>query len=89
VWNGKLIVADTYNHKLKLIDPKAQTSTTFAGTGERGAADGRLADAMFREPSGLSLAGDRLYVADTNNHAIRVVDLKAGTVTTLDVRPAR
>ena len=30
---------------------------------------------MFNEPGGLSFAGDKLYIADTNNHRIQVVDL--------------
>ena len=42
--------------------------------------------AVFWEPSGLSLAGRTLYVADTNNHAIRAVDLDTDRVRTLDVR---
>ena len=50
--------------------------------------DGELASARFWEPSGLSLAGRRLYVADTNNHAIRLVDVDAGTVRTLEIRGA-
>jgi hypothetical protein len=41
--------------------------------------------ARFWEPSGLSLAGSRLYVADTNNHAVRLVDVAAGTARTLDI----
>ena len=35
--------------------------------------------------SGLSLAVSRLYVADTNNHAVRLVDLDAGRVRTLEI----
>jgi hypothetical protein len=58
---------------------------TLAG-GDAGHEDGDLASARFWEPSGLSLAGRRLYVADANNHAIRVVDLEAGRVQTLDLR---
>ena len=34
------------------------------------------APAQFDEPAGISIAGDVLYVADTNNHLIRTVDLK-------------
>jgi hypothetical protein len=39
-----------------------------------------------RKPTGLAAAEGKLYVADTNNHAIRVVDLASGSVETLDVR---
>ena len=41
--------------------------------------------ARFREPSGLSYARRKLYVADTNNSAIRVVKLPEGTVSTLTI----
>ncbi len=54
--------------------------------GKAGHVDGPLAQARFWEPSGLSCTAGRLSVADTNNHAIRVVDLDASTVETLDAR---
>ncbi len=74
---GKLLVADTYNSKLKLIDPSTRLCVTALG-GK--AADG---DRMFNEPGGLSLAFGKLYVADTNAHRIRVVDMKTNAVSTL------
>jgi hypothetical protein len=40
----------------------------------------------FYEPGGLAVAGDKLYVADTNNHAIRVVDLKTKQTKTLTLK---
>ena len=80
-----VFVADTYNDKLKRLDPGTRQVTTWAG-GEAGHEDGELNAARFWEPSGLSLAGSRLYVADTNNHAVRLVDVDAGTVRTLDIR---
>ncbi len=80
-------VADTYNDKLKRVDPVARQVTSWAG-GDAGHEDGDPATARFWEPSGLSLAGFRLYVADTNNHAVRLVDVDAGTVRTLEIREA-
>ncbi|MHC4696852.1 MAG: thioredoxin-like domain-containing protein [Planctomycetota bacterium] len=70
-----LLVADTYNHKIKRVDPGARSVTALYGTGKPGAAtpDGQIA---FFEPGGLSLAGDRLYVADTNNHRIVEINLE-------------
>ena len=53
------------------------------GTGEAGAADGAFDKATFYRPQGLALAGDNLYVADTENHLIRRVDLKSRTVETI------
>src|SRR6266850_3436704 len=82
-WNDKLLIADTYNHKIKLLDPGARYVKSFAGAGKPGQADG--AKASFYEPGGLAVAGDKLYVADTNNHAIRVVDLKTKETKTLPI----
>jgi len=80
-WTGDtLIIADTYNSKLKVIDVDTKSSMTLLG-GQPGFADG--ADALFYEPGGLDYAGDTLYVADTNNHVIRLVDLETNEVSTL------
>ena len=83
-WNGSLLIADTYNHRIKLLDPGARSVKHFVGSGKPGQADG--AKSSFYEPGGLSVAGDRLYVADTNNHAIRVVDLKTKETKTLPIK---
>jgi thiol-disulfide isomerase/thioredoxin len=77
--DGVCYVADTYNNKIKAIQVKQSAVTTIAGNGEPGLAD---EPAQFDEPAGLSYAGGKLYVADTNNHAIRVVDLSGGSKTT-------
>jgi thiol-disulfide isomerase/thioredoxin len=77
--DGKLYVADTYNSKIKVIDPAKRSCQTYLG----GDGDGWVAGPLFNEPAGLSAAGDRLFVADTNAHRIRVIDLKAKTVSTL------
>jgi DNA-binding beta-propeller fold protein YncE len=77
-------VADTYNDKLKRLDPGTRQIASWVG-GEAGHEDGDLATARFWEPSGLSLAGSRLHVADTNNHAVRLIDLDAGRVKTLEI----
>jgi len=80
-WNDKLLIADTYNHRIKLLDPAARTVKAFAGLGKPGQADG--AAPSFYEPGGISIAKGKLYVADTNNHAIRVVDLNTKETRTL------
>ncbi len=83
-WSGgRLYVADAYNHKIKVCDPATREVKTLLGDGTRGHQDG--AKPRFYEPTGLWVAGDRLYVADQNNHAIRVCDLKSGAVSTLPV----
>lgn len=83
---GVLYIADTYNHKLKRLDPRRGAVQSLAGSGEPGHRDGPAGTARFAEPSGLALADGRLYVADTNNHAVRVYDLASGEVRTLPIR---
>lgn len=79
----KLYLADTYNNKVKVIDPLRRVSQTFTGSGEAGMKDGAAKDATFNEPGGISYAKGKLYLADTNNHLIRVIDIKTGLTTTL------
>jgi thiol-disulfide isomerase/thioredoxin len=83
-YDGWLYVADTYNNKIKRVSPKDSTSETFAGTGQGEFRDGERA--AFDEPGGVSVSMGKLYVADTNNHAIRVVDLKTKRVSTLQIK---
>ncbi len=84
VWDeGILLVADSYNNKIKQVDPRTRAAWTWLGDGRPGDADGVGPSARFREPSGLSLAAGRLYVADTNNNLVRVVDRSRDLVTTL------
>jgi sugar lactone lactonase YvrE/thiol-disulfide isomerase/thioredoxin len=83
-YDGQLYVADTYNNKIRVVNPADGTTKTLAGTGKPGNADGEAA--TFDEPAGISAAAGRLFVADTNSHAIRVIDLKAGArVSTLTI----
>jgi hypothetical protein len=78
-WYGdKLYVADTYNSRVKELDVNETTSTAIAGkreTGHQDAADGL--QATFDEPAGISVAAGKLYLADTNNHLIRSIEIAA------------
>ncbi len=82
---GVLYIADTYNNKIKRAMPGTREVATFAGDGRPGARDGSAGDASFNEPGGLSATGGLLYVADTNNHVIRVIDLASRDVRTLEI----
>ncbi|CAN5578890.1 hypothetical protein BH24ACI2_BH24ACI2_06860 [soil metagenome] len=84
LYDGNVLIADTYNHKIKMRNTEKQTVTTILGTGKSGQSDGKTP--TFYEPAGLSIADGKLFVADTNNHAIRVVDLKAKEVSTLKIK---
>ena len=80
---GMLYVADTYNNKIKIMDAKTGATSTLAGDGEPGMTD---QPARFDEPAGLHFCGGKIYVADTNNHAIRVIDPKSGATETLEIQ---
>lgn len=82
--DDKVFIADTYNHKIKQLDPKTRGVKSFLGTGKPGQSDGN--SPSFYEPGGLSVTAGKLYVADTNNHAVRVVDLKTKTTSTLNIK---
>ncbi len=83
LYDGNILLADTYNHKIKLLDPEKRTVKTFLGTGKSGQIDGK--NPTFYEPGGISIANGKLFIADTNNQAIRVVDLKTKDVSTLKI----
>ena len=82
---GVLYVADTYNHKIKRVLPKTRSAFTVAGTGSPGHIDGPFTQARFSEPCGLSIANGKIYIADTNNHAIRVADMDTSEVATVEL----
>src|SRR3989338_1997605 len=83
-YNNLIYVADTYNHKIKIVNPVDNTCITFAGDGQPGFTNGK--EPRFYEPGGLSFANNKLYIADTNNHAIRVIDMKTREVNTLQIK---
>jgi thiol-disulfide isomerase/thioredoxin len=78
--DGHLYIADTYNNKVKICTPKTRLVKTLVGAHKPGDSEN---PPRFYQPGGLSLAGSDLYVADSNNHKIRIVDLKTNTVKTL------
>ena len=66
------------------MKPRRIPSLVWAALG--GYADGDAMSAAFDEPGGLSYAGGILFVADTNNHAIRTIDLEESLVETLEFK---
>jgi hypothetical protein len=83
VYDGRVIIADTYNHKIKMLDPQTRKLRTIAGTGVPGHSDGDGSRAQFHEPGGVAVIDHTLFVADTNNHAVRTIDLRSSVVSTL------
>ena len=81
--NNRLFIADTYNNKIKELNPDTRRVTAFAGTGKDGNSDGEKAS--FDEPGGITYAENKIYIADTNNHLIRVVDTTTQETSTLEI----
>jgi len=81
--SGNLYIADTYNHVIRKLYTTG-TLTILAGTlGVPGSNDGAGSAAGFRFPNGVAVdAAGNIYVADTDNHTIRLIT-PAGDVTTL------
>jgi thiol-disulfide isomerase/thioredoxin len=75
---ARLLIADTYNHKLKLLDLQQRRVSTLLGSGEPGSEVNESGVVQLNEPGGLALLGDRVLIADTNNHRILFYDLKTG-----------
>jgi hypothetical protein len=76
------VVADTYNHRLRVVHMETGVVTTLAGSAP-GFRDGTGAEARFFEPGGIARIDRVLIVADTGNHALRRVDIETGAVTSL------
>ena len=81
--NGSIYITDTYNHKIKVLNLGDISCKTISGTGKAGKEDG--IKSQFYEPSGLTYMKDKLYIADTNNHVIRVANMNTGEVSTLKI----
>jgi hypothetical protein len=80
----KLYMSDMYNHVIYEIDTTTGKASIIAGiAGQAGSADGPGKAAQFRYPSGVANNAEKLYVADTLNHTIRVINKMTGAVTTL------
>jgi len=81
--DGLLYLADSYNNKIKRLDPRQRAVTTWLGRGAAGRSDGPPASASFREPGGVCAGVGGLYIADTNNHRIALADWRSGEVRTV------
>ena len=91
---GRLFVADSNNHTIRAVDVATGATTTLAGaagsSGSANSSDGTGATALFDFPYGISYSAPdavysqgRLFVADSNNHTIRAVDVATGATTAL------
>jgi DNA-binding beta-propeller fold protein YncE len=83
--DGLLYIADSYNNKIKTLDPTTGEVKSLIGTGQAGYSDGPFEQAELFEPEGVVAGNGFLYIADTNNHSIRLADLKEATIVTLQL----
>ena len=81
-YSGDLIISDSDNNRIRLID-RYGIITTLAGTGEKGFQDGFFLDALFNNPSQLFYFHSRLYISDTYGQRIREANLESKTVKTI------
>ncbi len=80
--DDQVYIADTLNNKIKVYDLKKKVLKTLAGTGQKGSKNGKFLESTFNEPSNLYLYNSEIYVTDSNNNCIRVLDLNKSVVTT-------
>ena len=85
--DGMVYVADTWNNRVRKIDPKTGMIHAFAGTGKKGFAGdgGPAAKAEFGGVYCIAFdpKGEQMYLADLDNRRIRAIDMKTGTVRTV------
>lgn len=69
---GVVYVADTLNQTIRRITSLGVVSTLAGSAGQAGSADGVIAAARFRQPTGLAIdSAGVIYIADTRNHLVR------------------
>lgn len=79
--SGDLIVADSGTHTIKSVNSRGEIMTIAGVEGSSGAADGDASKATFNAPVGVAVDKNKVYVADTYNDRIRVIE--NGNVQTL------
>ncbi len=82
-FGGGVLFANAGTHQLGALDPAAGVVERLAGTGVEHLQDGPAAEAMLAQPSGLALDGARLFFADSETSAVRLLDLDTMEVSTL------
>jgi DNA-binding beta-propeller fold protein YncE len=71
-----ILLADTFNHRIRKYDPKTKTVSAVAGTGKRGylGDGGEATDAQFDQTICIAAHGDRIWVADIGNRRVRLIN---------------
>lgn len=71
-------IADSYNHSIRRYDPESGILSTIFGNGKTG---------ELNEPNDVILTGGKLFVADTNNNQVKIIDVATKKISSLDVMP--
>lgn len=80
--SDNLFVSDSGHNRILKIDSEGRVLEVI-GSGRQGFEDGNFTEASFYEPHGMALYGNKLYVADAKNNAIRKIDLVQKQVSTI------
>lgn len=85
IYGNFLLVADSEVSAVRLVDLAAKKVQTIVGEGlfEFGHMDGPVAQARLQHPLGVHRSDNKIYIADTYNHAIRLIDFEAQQVSTV------
>ncbi|XP_025973250.1 NHL repeat-containing protein 2 isoform X2 [Dromaius novaehollandiae] len=78
----RLVIADTGHHRILVTQKNGQILHTIGGPNS-GRKDGRFSEAAFNSPQGIAIKNNVIYVADTENHLIRKIDLELEMVSTV------
>ncbi len=78
----KIAISDS-NHNRVIVTDLSGKILHIIGSGKIGLEDGKFTDAAFFRPQGVAWKDDLIFVADTENHALRKIDLQNNQVTTL------
>lgn len=79
---NRLVIADTGHHRILVIWKNGQIQYSIGGPNP-GRKDGMFSEATFNSPQGVAIMNNIIYVADTENHLIRKIDLQAEKVSTV------
>jgi DNA-binding beta-propeller fold protein YncE len=86
---NNIYVADTYNHSIRLIDIGSHSVSTLVGRKNIETVcnieDLQCGTLGLFEPSDVKVANSMLYIADTNNHLIRIFDPSRKALTTMKI----
>lgn len=81
-YGDELLIADSYNHKIKSLQLAENSVTTISGNGKAGNA---ISPAQYSEPGGLCMFGENALIADTNNHRIIALNLHTKVASVVEI----